>query len=72
MSRLIQNSMQKSGRVHNLLADVTDKILHHPIGHVVPVAERTHRHPAWYPLALVLDIEPLQVFAAVHCSRFSG
>lgn len=58
--------------LHDLLADVTDKVVHHPVGYVVPVAERPHRHPARLPLTLVLQIETLQVFAAVHWSRFSG
>lgn len=53
-----------------LLADVAHKVLHHSVGDVVPVAKRTHRHPAWHPLALVLHMELLQVFAAVHGLSF--
>lgn len=43
---------------------------HDPLYAGVPVAEHPHRHPARHPLALVLDIESLQVFAAIPCSRF--
>lgn len=57
--------------LHDLLADVTDKVVHHSVGNVVSVAERPHRHPARHPLTLVLHIEPPQVFAAVHWSRLA-
>lgn len=52
-----------------LRTDVANKVLLHPVGNVVTVAERA-KHPTRHQLALVFHIEPLQVFAAVHWSSF--
>lgn len=52
--------------LYNLLLDIARIVFHHFIWNVVPTAIRLQRHPARDPFAWIIEVEPLQVFTAVH------